>query len=45
MTVRWYPDLRQTRRDPAKGPPDLAMRLPAGQESEKGSRALGALQE
>src|ERR1035437_9565380 len=29
------PDMRQTRRDPAQGPPDSATRLLPGQKSEK----------
>jgi hypothetical protein len=32
------PDLKQTRRDPAQGPPDLAMKFRSGQKSEN---ALG----
>jgi hypothetical protein len=41
MAGRLAPDLRQTRRDPAKGPPDSATRLLLGQRA----KTLGALQE
>jgi hypothetical protein len=44
MDVRNAPDLKQTRRDPAQGPPDLATKFAGGTGANK-LRPWGALQE